>query len=412
MNSMITNHSLLFLALISVFTAFNANAEVKGLIQLSAVQGDPQLSWQEGGVGLYRYDSENDGVVLSQGLLDFRVDLSTDWSAHGVINGYQDPQATLGFSQAYLQYQPLTKSNYKWHVRAGAFYPQLSLENPDMGWLSPYNYTNSAINSWVGEEIRTLGVEATIKRPGRSFNSAHSFSFVGATFKGNDPAGTLLAWRGFALHDRQTTLNESVAFAPIASFSTPQLQHQANQVLPFEEVDGRFGYYLGMHWDYLKKSQFRFYYYDNNGDPAALNYATGQYAWDTRFASAAWLYKFTAQTRLIVQAMSGKTAMGKSRGVNNDFYSHFALLSHKIAKHRISIRYDFFEVTDHDDWAFDPNASHGEGITATWRYQLTPQWQLGIEGSALHSQADNRAAMGMISKLSQQQLSLNVQWRF
>lgn len=225
---------------------------------MSAVKGDPQLSWQQGGIGLYRYDSDNDGIVLSQGLLDFRVDLSTSWSAHGVINTYQDPQATLGFSQAYFQYQPLTASNYKWHVRVGAFYPQLSLENPDIGWLSPYNYTNSAINSWVGEEIRTLGVEATIKRPGRSFNSAHSFSFVGASFKGNDPAGTLLSWRGFALHDRQTTLNESISFAQIASFNTPPLQHQANQVLPFEEVDGRFGYYLGMHWDYLKNHNFVF----------------------------------------------------------------------------------------------------------------------------------------------------------
>ncbi|BDF96235.1 hypothetical protein [Pseudoalteromonas sp. KAN5] len=403
--------SLAFILLGLAFS-FNALAQVKGLLQLTAVNGDPQLSWQEGGVGLYRYDSDNDGIVLSQGLIDFRVDLSTNWSAHGVVNAHQDPQASLGFSQAYFQYQPLTSSKYKWHVRAGGFYPLLSLENPDMGWISPYNYTNSAINSWIGEEVRTVGVEATIKRPGRSFNSKHSFAFVGATFKGNDPAGTLLAWRGFAMHDRQTTFNEAVAFAPVASLNTPQLQHQANQVLPFEEVDGRFGYYGGIHWDYLKKSQFRFYYYDNNGDPAALNYSTGQYAWDTRFSSVAWLYKFTAQTRLIVQAMSGNTAMGESRGVDNDFYSHFILLSHKKAAHRLSIRYDYFEVTDKDDWTFDPNASHGEGITATWRYQLSPQWQLGIEGSALHSQADNREAMGIARKLSQQQLSLNVQWRY
>ncbi|CAM3995793.1 MULTISPECIES: hypothetical protein [Pseudoalteromonas] len=403
--------SLAFILLGLAFS-FNALAQVKGLLQLTAVNGDPQLSWQEGGVGLYRYDSDNDGIVLSQGLIDFRVDLSTNWSAHGVVNAYQDPQASLGFSQAYFQYQPLTSSKYKWHVRAGGFYPLLSLENPDMGWISPYNYTNSAINSWIGEEVRTVGVEATIKRPGRSFNSKHSFAFVGATFKGNDPAGTLLAWRGFAMHDRQTTFNEAVAFAPVASLNTSQLQHQANQVLPFEEVDGRFGYYGGIHWDYLKKSQFRFYYYDNNGDPAALNYSTGQYAWDTRFSSVAWLYKFTAQTRLIVQAMSGNTAMGESRGVDNDFYSHFILLSHKKAAHRLSIRYDYFEVTDKDDWTFDPNASHGEGITATLRYQLSPQWQLGIEGSALHSQADNREAMGIARKLSQQQLSLNVQWRY
>ncbi|NNG44846.1 hypothetical protein HJP15_18285 [Pseudoalteromonas sp. NEC-BIFX-2020_002] len=409
---MIIKNSLGVVALFGLLSATNVNAQIKGLLHVSAVKGDSQSSWQEGGVGLYRYDSENDGVLLSQGLIDFRADLSTDWSAHGVINAYQDPEPTLGFSQAYLQYKPLTKSKYKWHVRVGGFYPLLSLENPDMGWISPYNYTNSAINSWIGEEVRTVGVEATIKRPGRSFNSAHSFAFVGATFKGNDPAGTLLAWRGFAMHDRQTTFNEGVAFAPVASLNTPQLQHQANQVLPFEEVDGRYGYYTGIHWDYLKKSQFRFYYYDNNGDPAAINYSTGQYAWDTRFSSAAWLYKFTAKTRLITQAMSGSTAMGKNRGVDNRFYSHFFLLSHKIAEHRLSIRYDYFKVTDKDDWAFDPNASHGEGITATWRYQLTPQWQLGIEGSALRSQADNRQAIGIASRISQQQVLLNAQWRF
>ncbi|MEM5552258.1 hypothetical protein WNY63_16155 [Pseudoalteromonas neustonica] len=409
---MIIKNSLGVVALVGLLSATNVNAQIKGLLHVSAVKGDSQSSWQEGGVGLYRYDSENDGVLLSQGLIDFRADLSTDWSAHGVINAYQDPEPTLGFSQAYLQYKPLTKSKYKWHARVGGFYPLLSLENPDMGWISPYNYTNSAINSWIGEEVRTVGVEATIKRPGRSFNSAHSFAFVGATFKGNDPAGTLLAWRGFAMHDRQTTFNEGVAFAPVASLNTPQLQHQANQVLPFEEVDGRYGYYTGIHWDYLKKSQFRFYYYDNNGDPAAINYSTGQYAWDTRFSSAAWLYKFTAKTRLITQAMSGSTAMGKNRGVDNRFYSHFFLLSHKIAEHRLSIRYDYFKVTDKDDWAFDPNASHGEGITATWRYQLTPQWQLGIEGSALRSQADNRQAIGIASRISQQQVLLNAQWRF
>jgi len=406
-------NSLLGLAVvICLLSVFSANAQVKGLLQVRAVQADSQLSWQEGGIGLYRHDAANQGVVLSQGIIDLSADISSSWSAHAVVNLYQDPKSTLGVSQTYLQYKPLVRSDYKWHIKVGGFYPQLSLENPDMGWLSAYNYTNSAINSWVGEELRTLGVEATIKRPARNFNSAHSFSLVGATFKGNDPAGTLLAWRGFALHDRQTTLNEALAFAPVASLNTPQLQFQANQVLPFEEVDGRFGYYVGGHWDYLKKSQLRVYYYDNNGDPGALNYNTGQYAWDTRFLSVAWLNKFTPKTRLIIQIMSGGTAMGQNRGVDTRFYSHFALLSHKIKRHRFSVRYDYFEVTDKDDWKFDPNASHGEGLTATWRYQLTPQWQIGVEGSALHSQADNRVAMNKALRISQQQIALNAQFRF
>lgn len=412
MSLMTMNNCLRLLIIYSVVVCFTVNAQVNGLIQVSTINGDDQLSWQHGGVGLYRFDSNHDGIVLSQGLVEFRQDLSTAWSAHGVLNAYQDPESTLGFSQAYVKYQPLTQSRYKWHLRVGGFYPLLSLENPDIGWVSPYNYTNSAINSWVGEELKTFGLEATLKLPGRSFRSPHSFTFVGATFKGNDPAGTLLSWRGWAMHDRQTLFNEAIRFAPIASLNTPQLQFQANQVLPFTEVDGRFGYYAGIHWDYLKQSQFRFYYYDNNGDPAALNRKTGQYAWDTSFSSAAWLYKLTSKTRVIAQLMSGKTAMGHNRGIDNRFYSHFIMLSHKMDKHRVSIRYDYFEVTDVDDWILDPNASQGEGITATWRYQITPQWQLGIEGTAMDSQADNRAAIGFKSSFSQQQIALNAQFRF
>ena len=401
------------LLFICIFVAcFQVKGQVNGLIQVGVINGDDKLSWQQGGVGLYRFDNNHDGIVLSQGLVEFRQDLTAAWSAHGVVNAYQDPESKIGFSQAYVKYQPLTKSRYKWHLRVGGFYPLLSLENPDVGWISPYNYTNSAINSWVGEELKTFGFEATLKLPGRSFRSPHSFTFVGATFKGNDPAGTLLSWRGWAMHDRQTLFNEAITFAPIASLSTPQLQHQANQVLTFTEVDGRFGYYAGIHWDYLKKSQFRFYYYDNNGDPAVLNRNTGQYAWDTSFSSAAWLYKLTGRTRIIAQMMFGQTAMGKYRGVDNRFYSHFILLSHKMSKHRFSLRYDYFKVTDRDTWEFDPNASEGKGITATWRYQLTSNWQLGIEGAAMDSQADNRAAIGFKSSFSQQQITFNTQFRF
>ena len=387
-------------------------AQVKGLIQIRAVQGDDTRSFQEGGLGLYRHDTKSDELILSQGILDFNVDLASSWSAHGVLNANQDPDVGLGFTQAYVKYQPLSNSNYKWHVRVGGFYPLMSLENPDIGWTSPYNYTNSAINSWIGEEVRTVGAEVTIKRPAKRFNSAHSFSFVGATFKGNDPAGTLLAWRGFALHDRQTTFNESVKFAPVAALNTYELRWQANQVLPFEEVDGRFGYYAGVHWDYLKKSQFRIYYYNNNGDPTTLNISTGQYAWDTRFTSAAWLYKFNNKTRFIAQVLNGKTEMGANALIDNAFYSHYLMLSHKEGKHRVSVRYDYFKVTDNDTTAFDPNASNGEGLTATWRYQLTNKLQIGVEGSALKSVAKNREPIGFNERISQQQIMLNAQWRF
>lgn len=75
---------------------FSANAQVKGLLQVRAVQADSQLSWQEGGIGLYRHDAANQGVVLSQGIIDLSADISSSWSAHAVVNLYQDPKSTLG----------------------------------------------------------------------------------------------------------------------------------------------------------------------------------------------------------------------------------------------------------------------------------------------------------------------------
>lgn len=407
-----TTKYLFTLILAAFFISLPTFAQVKGLIQVRAVASDDTQSFQDGGSGLYRHGDNSNNLLLSQGIIDFKADLSSAWSAHAVLNANQEPKTTLGLTQAYLQYQPLVNSRYKWHVKVGGFYPSMSLENPDIGWTSPYNYTNSAINSWIGEELRTVGSELTIKRPGKRFNSKHSFSVSAALYKGNDPTGTLLSWRGFALHDRQTTFNESIQFAPIAALNEYELRWQANQVLPFEEVDGRFGYYAGVHWDYLKKSQFRIYYYNNNADPTVFNVTTGQYAWHTRFGSAAWLYKLTGKTRFIAQALSGKTEMGANKLIYNSFYSHYLMLSHKEGKHRVSLRYDYFKVDDDDTTAFDPNASNGEGVTATWRYQYSNQLQIGVEGSALKSFVKNRAAIGVKKRISQQQIMLNMQWKF
>ena len=136
------------------------------------------------------------------------------------------------------------------------------------------------------------------------------------------------------------------------------------------------------------------------------------YAWNTRFTSAAWLYKFNNKTRFITQVLSGKTEMGHSKLIDNDFYSHYLMLSHKEGKHRISLRYDYFKVTDNDTTVFDPNASNGEGVTASWRYAFSKHGQIGIEGSALKSFVDNRAAMGLQQRASQQQVMINTQWKF
>ena len=45
-----------------------------------------------------------------------------------------------------------SRSNQQ-QIRFGAFYPPFSLENADLGWQSPFTYSYSAINTWLGEEV-------------------------------------------------------------------------------------------------------------------------------------------------------------------------------------------------------------------------------------------------------------------
>ena len=59
--------------------------------------------------------------------------------------------------------------------------------------------TPSAINSWIGEEVKVVGVEGTATHPLAGGRLSGTFGLFGF----NDTAGTQLAFRGWALHDRR-----------------------------------------------------------------------------------------------------------------------------------------------------------------------------------------------------------------
>ena len=376
--------------------AYQASAfegQLHGTVEISAHERSEQTSWTVGGWGMSRFGKHSDGLNVSRATLEGRLDLSSAWSGHAVAQYVPDPSHKLGFTEAYLSYQPLAK-RYQFRSRIGAFYPRMSLENPALAWSSPYTYQYSALNAWIGEEVRTFGAEFELKRPARRFRSKYDMSFLGAIYKGNDPAGTLLAWRGFAPHDRQSVINERIQFAPLYALMAPQLAQQGQFVEPFSEVDGRFGYYLGTHIEYLKQHTLRLYWYDNNGDPSVLNQNTRQYAWDTKFWSIAWRSKLSSQTQFIMQAMFGNTAMGERRGVDNDFNSWFVMLSHTWQRYRISTRLEQSKVIDKDFWQFDPNASQTNAVTVNLKKQLSTHWQVGAEWQYLDTQASFRPPVG------------------
>ena len=71
------------------------------------------------------------------------------------------------------------------------------------GWRSPYTLTNSAINSWVGEELRTVGAEYAPDWLGQKSGHDFNVGISAAIFGWNDPAGTVVATRGWGLHHQQ-----------------------------------------------------------------------------------------------------------------------------------------------------------------------------------------------------------------
>ena len=180
---------------------------IEGGIEFGYVSTSGYESWTEGFVGKLRHDS--DGLVLSRAYLDYSGKLADTLNAHIALEGYDDDLGSaIGFTEAYLEWRPVPRSPNRYRLKVGAFYPRISLENVEAGWRSPYTLNSSAINTWVAEELRTFGAELTLSRRPASLGGAHDFSVNAAVFMGNDPAGSLLAWKGWSVHDRQTRFGD------------------------------------------------------------------------------------------------------------------------------------------------------------------------------------------------------------
>ena len=381
---------------------------ISGRLELSLNQSDPFTTWQNEGTGLLR--SNKDGAAVQQALLIANKPINPAWTAKAVINAYTDGDQKLGFSQAYLAYKPLSADKIRFKSRVGFFYPALSVENTAAGWLSPYTYTQSAINSWIGEEMRILGAEASLFSNGRRRNSAWSWEAHMGLFKGNDTFGTLLSWRGFALHDRQSLHHDRVNFAPIPSVSNPDTFNSPTWMEPFHEIDGKLGMYAGLHLAYLRKADFRYYFYDNRADPSALN-RVRLYAWRTKFHSLAYQHQINPAWRVLAQYMTGATDMGP-RMVYSDFRSNYAALNYQVSKHSVTVRYDHFWVGEDDLMPQDINTSKGHAWTIAWRYRFNKHIELGAEVHANHSKVGNRVSIGELARQSQKQNKVVLSYSF
>ena len=279
----------------------------------------------------------------------------------------------------------------------GVFYPPVSLEHDGVAWTTPDMLTASALNSWIGEEVKVAGVEATLVRQ----VGGHEIEATGAVFGWNDTSGTLLTFRGWALDETRAGVRVSYDLPPLSPFAK---LFQAPETYPFRELDHRAGFYGRLEWRPPAPVSVNALYYDNAGNRTAVD-NEGQWAWETRFGNLGVRWEPTETTRVLAQAMSGETLMGYRMpgGVWFDmgFQSAYVLVSHRVGEDAVSGRLDAFETKDRSFQALDDNNENGWAATASWRHRLAPHADIIFEAQHISSKRPARALAGEAARQDQ-----------
>jgi hypothetical protein len=172
---------------------------------------------------------------------------------------------------------------------------------------------------------------------------------------------------------------------------------QALRAEPFIETDDRPGFYFGSELKLNRRALVSAMHYDNHADPLSLR--DGQYGWRTRFDHIGAQIELPADFGLVAQWMKGITFMGPvvngARVVDTQFESYFVMLTKRVAKHRVSLRFDDFVVIDRDDIPLDDNGETGRAWTAAYRYDHSERLHVKFEWLQIDSERASGAYLGL-----------------
>jgi hypothetical protein len=373
---------VLVATLAAATTANAADWELDFDARLLTVNGPPPFI--AGGLGTVRFGGDESGVRLGRARFAISQSLGEVLSVHVDASSWGDHDKTpVGLTEAYLQYRPYPHAGLRIRVKAGAFYAPISLENRTSGWESPYTLSYSAIDSWLAEEVRTLGAEGQLDWLGSRTGHDFDLGAVAGVFGWDDGAGAALAGGGFTLTDRQTVLWGRIGQPGVAPL------HSAE---PFREMDGNAGAYGGLEARYLDRVVLRFLRYDNNANPGAVDAVTHTVAWNTSFDSAGLRVDGGNGWTGIIQWLKGATYISP-QGVDErwPFRASYVLLSKRFGSHTLSARYDKFEVdnssaVDDDDYGWQK----GHAFTLAYIFQPGLRWRCTLEWLHVVSASYNR----------------------
>jgi len=320
--------------------------ELSGDLRLVAVDGEK--SWLDGGFGKLRSGSDGDLGLrpeLGNANLVWRPQFTWSLSATIVALLQGGTRTRAGLSQAYLSFKPMRGSNgVALSGRAGLMWPPVSLEHEGADWHVRDSITPSAINSWIGEEVRPAALEATLAAD----LGDHKLRATAAAFAANDTSGTLLTFRGWALHDTTT-----LAFhrQPLPPLEGPIAYMQAPFTHPLLDIHGGFahrpGYYAKLSWQPPVPLRIELFRYDNRANPEDVT-AQLEWGWRTQFNQLAAVAQLPSGIELKGQALAGTTDMGYpedgKRWVESRFRSAFLLATRSFGRFGLAVRGESFDT--------------------------------------------------------------------
>lgn len=348
-----------------------------GSVDLRASVVGGEKTWLDGGFGKLRWGGDDGDTRararIASADLAWKPQFTFNFAGLVSVTHQAGQSNDMDLNEAFLTFRSGPAAT-RFSARAGVFWPPISLEHGGSTWQVADSITPSAVNSWVGEELKVLAFEGKLEH---RFGE-QQLALTAALFKHDDMAGTLLAYRGWALHDVRTTISSHFALPPLSASRAP---YQAPVTDPFLETDGRAGYYARLDWQTGWPVSVNLLRYDNRGDRVSTY--ERQTAWRTRFWNAGATASLGQRTVAKAQVLWGNTLVGPDTpfGIPSDvdFVAAYLLLSRELGRGKLTARGDWFGTHDNSFVAKDNNNEHGWSGMIAYKQPLTRFADLIVE---------------------------------
>jgi hypothetical protein len=375
--------------------AFDVNLDLR-----ASVTGG-ETGWLDGGFGKLREGGDNGDTQVRADIAsaDIAWKPQIGWNFSGLVSFSWQPDLPgdeVGLNEAFLKFRS-NPGRTRFGARAGVFWPPVSQEHAGANWLVTDSITPSAANSWIGEEVKVLGLEGKAET---AFGE-HELALTGAVFLHDDMSGTVLFYRGWALHDVRITWHGDLPLPPLSAANAP---YQDTITSPFWEVDDRAGFYGRVDWTPPLPITFNAFYYDNRGD--RVSSYEKQTSWRTRFWNLGAMATLGASTEAKAQVMWGNTLVGPDTpwGIpgDADFTTAYLLVSRTLGAGKITARADWFETVDNSFVVDDNNDEEGWAAALAYKRPLVDFADIIVEVLHVDSDRPSRATNGGIPARQEQ----------